>query len=152
MSMLSSLLYFSHNDKFQGFGKSLFENKYRSWILLQIIPDSGCDDNFLGFDQTIDPFNGKHKHFHMSTSASIAVVKSISEYNWIFFLMFIFFFDYNYCINYHWRFFRFINRNIKEYSIKQNPQGVFFTLSRPMTIRLMSPHLPKSSWICSSVV
>ena len=40
----------------------------------------------------------------------------------------------------------------KGYSTKQNPHGVFFTLSSPIMILLMSPHLPNNSWICSSVV
>lgn len=43
-------------------------------------------------------------------------------------------------------------QNQKGYSTKQKPQGVFLILSRPMTILLTSPHLEKSSWICSSVV
>lgn len=43
-------------------------------------------------------------------------------------------------------------RPAQGYSTKQKPQAVFFTLSSPMMTFLMSPLLPKSSWICSSVV
>ena len=38
------------------------------------------------------------------------------------------------------------------YSTKQKPHGVFWFLSRPMTMRFSGPHLLNSSWICSSVV
>lgn len=43
-------------------------------------------------------------------------------------------------------------RPAEGYSTKQKPQAVFFTLSSPMMTFLMSPLLPNSSWICSSVV
>ena len=41
---------------------------------------------------------------------------------------------------------------LKGYSTKQNPQGVFLYLSRPIMMRLMSAARENSSCICSSVV
>ena len=42
--------------------------------------------------------------------------------------------------------------DVRGYSTKQNPHGVFLILSRPIMTLLTSPHIENSSYSCSSLV